>query len=122
MIVIHEKQTKDTFKELLKNNNGILIIKFGASWCGPCRQIEPFLSSFMQTMPETTTYVTVDIDESIELYGFFKSKRVISSIPTLLMFEKDNLSHIPTDVIIGGDVTQLSKILFNWQQTAISYM
>jgi hypothetical protein len=38
------------------------------------------------------------------------------------MFEKDNLSHIPTDVIIGGDVTQLSKILFNWQQTAISYM
>ena len=88
MIVIHEKQTKDSFKELLKNNNGILIIKFGASWCGPCKQIEPFLNNFMQTMPDTTTYVVVDIDESIELYGFFKSKRVLSSIPTLLMFEK----------------------------------
>lgn len=122
MIVIHEKQTKDSFKELLKNNNGILIIKFGASWCGPCKQIEPFLNNFMQTMPATTTYVVVDIDESIELYGFFKSKRVLSSIPTLLMFEKENLSHIPTDLIIGGDLTQLSKILFNWQQTAMSYM
>jgi thiol-disulfide isomerase/thioredoxin len=28
------------FQELLESNPGVLIIKFGATWCGPCKVIE----------------------------------------------------------------------------------
>ena len=122
MQYIDGKQTKDSFKELLLHNNGVIIIKFGASWCEPCQKLEPTLNQFLKKMPSTVTYVHIDIDHSIELYGFLKTKRVLNSIPTLLMYEKDNVSHVPTDLIIGGDTNQLTNILNNWIDIANSYL
>ena len=33
--------------ELLPKNNGYIIIKFTADWCGPCKKIKPHVDNFL---------------------------------------------------------------------------
>ena len=34
---------RNEFKNLIKSNEGLVIIKFTASWSGPCKTIAPFV-------------------------------------------------------------------------------
>ena len=39
-IKIPELQTEQEYRDFL-NNNEIAVVKFGAQWCPPCRQLDP---------------------------------------------------------------------------------
>lgn len=95
---------KEDLKQLLENNNpGVIIVKFSADWCKPCQTIKPFVESRIGRLPVDTIHVVnVDIDESIDLYGFLKTKRLIQGIPTLFAYYADNKSAIPDDMVTGS--------------------
>ena len=44
--IISEITTRDAFFHLLNNNPGLIIIKLGAEWCGPCKTIKPVVHGF----------------------------------------------------------------------------
>ncbi|MGG0482459.1 thioredoxin [Bacillus megaterium] len=73
---------KANFQEVIDSNK-ICVIKFGASWSGPCKQIAPVFNNVSKNM-ENVTFVDVDVDESEELSERYE----IQSIPTIL-FVKD---------------------------------
>jgi thiol:disulfide interchange protein len=91
------------FAELLQKNPGLVILKFGAAWCGPCKRIEGLVNSWYQKMPNTVQTCLIDIDEDIELYTFLKAKRRINGVPGLFCYDKGNVSYIPSDFIMGAD-------------------
>lgn len=62
------------FAEILRENPGIVIIKFGAEWCAPCKKIEHQVHAWFDRMPPAIQTVMVDVDESFEVYGFLKTK------------------------------------------------
>lgn len=97
-------KNKEDLKQLLENNNpGVIIVKFSADWCKPCQTIKPFVESRIGRLPVDTIHViNVDIDESIDLYGFLKTKRLIQGIPTLFAYYADNKSAIPDDMVTGS--------------------
>ena len=70
--IIYNIENKNAFIQLLQSNPGVLIIKFGAEWCGPCKIIEGHVKHHMMQMPENIQCVVVDVDKSIEIYGFLK--------------------------------------------------
>jgi len=107
--ILTEINSKDHFVELLQKNPGLLIIKFGANWCGPCKKIEGFVHSWFDKMPETVQCMSVDIDESFEIYAFLKSKKMVNGIPVILCYEKGNLTYIPNDIVIGGDSVKVEE-------------
>ena len=43
--IISEIASRDAFFHLLANNPGLIILKLGATWCGPCKQIENVIES-----------------------------------------------------------------------------
>jgi thioredoxin 1 len=103
-----EEFSRSDFEELLRQNPGKVVLKFGATWCGPCKTIEPLVNQWFSKMPETVRYATIDIDESFDLYGALKTKRQINGIPAILCFNKGNVSYIPDITVVGANVDQVN--------------
>jgi thioredoxin 1 len=103
-----EEFSRSEFEELLKQNPGKVVLKFGATWCGPCKVIDPLVNLWFSKMPATVRCATIDVDESFDLYGAFKSKRQINGIPAILCFNKGNLSYIPDMTVVGADTDQVN--------------
>lgn len=106
--ILYNIENKSKFANLLQSNPGILIIKFGAEWCGPCKLIEEQVKTCMSELSDTIQCVIVDIDESIEIYGFLKTKKMLNGIPAILAYYAGNISYIPDDTVIGADSLQIS--------------
>ena len=75
------KGTKENFKAEVLDAQGIVVVDFGANWCGPCKSLIPVLEEVVTEDPNKKI-VKVDIDEQEELAAQFK----IMSVPTLLVF------------------------------------
>jgi thiol-disulfide isomerase/thioredoxin len=105
--LINEFESRSAFIDLLWSNPGLIIVKFGADWCGPCQMIEPDVDAYFAQMPENTQCAMVDVDVSFDLYAFLKSKKIVTSIPALLCYHKGNTTYAPNDVHVGADKIQL---------------
>jgi thioredoxin 1 len=110
--IITEIQDRAHFAQLLRENPGALIIKFGADWCGPCRMIEQDVLKLMNLMPDRVQCAIIDIDKCMDVYSFLKSKKMVNGIPVILVYYKGNLNYIPDDRVVGANIQEIS-ILFN---------
>ena len=105
--IISQFNTRNDFLRLLSNNPGLIIIKLGAEWCGPCKRIAPVLEGFFASSPDTVLCCDIDVDESFDFYAFLKSKKMVNGIPVILCYKKGNQSFIPDDSITGADPGEL---------------
>jgi thioredoxin 1 len=106
--VITEIPSLDQFAEQLKTNPGLLILKFGATWCGPCKRIEPLVHDWLEKLPENIQFCMIDIDECFDLYVFLQKKKMINGVPGILCYYKNNLNYIPNDSVVGADANQIN--------------
>jgi thiol-disulfide isomerase/thioredoxin len=95
------------FQTILSNNPGLVVLKLGAEWCGPCKKIQKDVDYAYARFPVTVQPVMLDIDESFELFAYLKKKKRVNGVPALLAWKKGNLSDIPDDVVLGADVPQV---------------
>lgn len=105
--ILTNVQNLNGMYKLLQENPGVVIIKFGAEWCGPCKKIESLVKQCMEQAPANVQCAIIDVDESLEIYSFLKTKRVINGIPAILGYYKGNLNYIPDDMVIGSDQNQV---------------
>ena len=89
-------KTRDELKIFLDNTKKeTIILKFTATWCGPCKQIAPLITNLNNHYTQQNKdydYIEIDIDESFDLYAFFKKKKMVNGVPALLSFRKNNNS------------------------------
>jgi thiol-disulfide isomerase/thioredoxin len=107
--IISEIANRDAFFLLLQNNPGLIVLKLGATWCGPCKLIEKPVHAFFATSPVEVVCGDIDVDQSFDFYSFLKSKKMVNGIPALLCYKKGNTSYIPDDIITGADPTALHQ-------------
>ena len=107
--IITQFENRQKFLDLLAVNPGLVIVKFGATWCGPCKKIEHNLHDFFAGAPSNVICADIDVDDSFDLYSCLKSKKMVNGIPVILCYKKGNVSYIPDDSITGADITQLNN-------------
>ena len=105
--IISEILNRDAFFHLLKHNPGLIVIKLGAEWCGPCKQIKNVVHAFFASSPPAVVCADIDVDQSFDFYSFLKSKKMVNGIPVLLCYKKGNATYIPDDSVTGSGATEL---------------
>lgn len=73
---------KDEFEKEVINEEGVVVVDFFATWCGPCKMLAPVFESVSEEVSDAK-FVKVDIDESLELAQKFG----ISTVPTMMIFK-----------------------------------
>ena len=107
--VISEIADRQAFMTLLQHNPGLIVIKLGAEWCGPCKTIKSGVHGFFASSPPEVVCADIDVDKSFDFYSFLKSKKMVNGIPVLLCYKKGNGTYIPDDIITGSDPQQLHQ-------------
>jgi thioredoxin 1 len=102
-----EIETLEQLQEILQNNPGVVIIKFSATWCSPCKKIAPHIKGAINNLPNTYKIYFLDIDESLEIYAYFKNKRMVSAIPSMIAWKKGNTTAIPDNMVTSSDPKQI---------------
>ena len=105
--------TRKDFLHLLSVTNKPVIMKFGATWCGPCRRIETQVQQGFNRYKDSAVCINIDIDESIDLYAFLKSKRMVQGVPTLLGYKVGNGSFAPDMIVTGADSREVETFFSN---------
>ena len=96
------KGTKENFKEEVLEAKGLVVVDFGANWCGPCKSLLPILDEVVNEDPNKKI-VKVDIDEQEELAKEYK----IMSVPTLLVFKNGEIIDKSVGLIQKDEVKAL---------------
>ncbi len=107
-IISHFSSRNDFFK-LLEVNPGLIIVKLGAEWCGPCKVIKPIVDSFFASSPMNVVCCEIDVDESFDFYAYLKSKKMVNGIPVMLCYKKGNMSFIPDESVTGINPKELDN-------------
>lgn len=68
------------YKEEIKE--GLVLVDFFATWCGPCNMLAPVIENLVKEHEELKV-IKVDVDEAQEIAYQFG----IQSIPTLLLYK-----------------------------------
>ena len=92
---------RQTFMKLLENNPGVVILKMGATWCGPCKKIKNVVDAFFSTTPNTVICCDIDVDESFDVYAYFKAKKMVNGVPVMMAWKQGNTTFIPNTTVSG---------------------
>jgi thioredoxin 1 len=60
-----------------------VLVDFSASWCGPCKAMEPVLKRFAEEVAGLVKCVKIDVDDAHEL----AQEYAIRSVPNLILFK-----------------------------------
>jgi thioredoxin-like negative regulator of GroEL len=107
--IISDIPNREVFFHLLENNPGLIVLKLGAEWCGPCKQIKNVVHAFFATSPTEVVCGDIDVDKSFDFFSFLKSKKMVNGIPVMLCYKKGNTTFIPDDTITGSNPEELHR-------------
>ncbi|KPQ13297.1 MAG: thioredoxin [Algoriphagus marincola HL-49] len=72
-----------TFQELINGDTPVLV-DFFATWCGPCKMMQPILEDTSRQLGDRIKIVKVDVDRNPLAASTFQ----VRGVPTLILFQK----------------------------------
>ncbi len=86
--------TDQTFEAEIEQHDGLAVVDFWATWCGPCRMIAPILEQLASEYSGKAKVAKLDVDANQRTAMRFN----VRSIPTVLFFKGGKL----VDTVIGA--------------------
>ena len=74
------------FNEIIQSETPTLV-DFFATWCGPCKAMQPILDQLKSDLGESLRIIKIDIDKNQAIAEKFKVK----GVPTFVLFKKGEI-------------------------------
>ncbi|WP_297337789.1 thioredoxin [Algoriphagus sp.] len=91
-----------SFQELIEGETPVLV-DFFATWCGPCKMMQPILEDTARQLGEKVKIVKVDVDRN----QLAASKFQVRGVPTLILFHKGKILWRQSGVVPAHQLVQL---------------
>ena len=72
------------FRGSVEENQGVVVVDFFATWCGPCKMLAPVLEEVSEEYAGKVNFFNVDVDENPDLAMQYK----IMNIPALVVLKR----------------------------------
>ena len=66
------------------NSEGLTLVDFFATWCGPCKTMHPVLEQLKAELGESIRIIKIDVDKNNSLAMNYR----VQSVPTLMLFRR----------------------------------
>ncbi|MHB1073661.1 MAG: thioredoxin [Gemmatimonadaceae bacterium] len=86
--------TDGDFEQEVEKHDGLTVVDFWATWCGPCRMIAPIMDQIATEYDGKVKVTKLDVDANIKTATRFN----VRSIPTILFFKDGKV----VDQIVGA--------------------
>ena len=86
--------TDQDFDETVKSSVQLAVVDFWASWCGPCRTIEPIVDELAEEYKDKVKVYKLDVDANPRSTTTYS----VRSIPSILFFKRGSV----VDTVIGS--------------------
>ena len=86
--------TDGDFELEIEQHEGLAVVDFWATWCGPCRVVAPRLDELAAEFSGKAKVMKMDVDTNIKTPARF----MVRSIPAILFFKDGKL----VDQVIGA--------------------
>ncbi|MHA7128165.1 thioredoxin [Algoriphagus namhaensis] len=96
------KDQPKTFQQLIDGDQPLLV-DFFATWCGPCKMMQPVLEDTAKAMGDKVRIVKVDVDRN----QLAASKFQVRGVPTLILFHKGKILWRESGVVPSHQLTQI---------------
>lgn len=93
--------SKQEFTDAL-SHDGLVVVDFFATWCGPCKMIAPLLDKFSSEYNQAK-FIKVDVDE----FGEIAQEYEVSSMPTVIFFKGGQV----VNKVIGANPAALKQVI-----------
>lgn len=81
------------FVALVKESK-LCFVKWGASWCGPCRVIQPFFDKYASANSDKAKFIVIEADQ--EEFEPLAAEYKITALPTFHVFVDQKLVKLST--------------------------
>lgn len=71
------------FDETVTKADGLVMVDFWATWCGPCRKLAPVLEDIAAQTEDKVSIYKINSDENLET----AKKYSVSGLPSILLFK-----------------------------------
>lgn len=95
-----------SFNEAIQGQ-GLVIVDFSATWCGPCRRLEPELEAAAKELGDAVKVVKVDVDANPELamqYG-------VQGIPNMTFIKGGKVVDVAVGLMPKASIVTRAKRL-----------
>ncbi|KAG8098589.1 hypothetical protein GUJ93_ZPchr0013g37680 [Zizania palustris] len=82
VVSVHSRATWDEQWGAVKSTPKLMVIDFSASWCGPCRFIEPSFKEMASRFTDAV-FLKIDVDELSEVARQWK----VEAMPTFVLIK-----------------------------------
>jgi len=83
----------EEFNNLVEHVEGIAVVDFFATWCGPCKMLAPVFQEVGNELEGKAKFYKIDIDESLDIARQFN----VSTVPTIIIFRNGE----PIERLVG---------------------